>query len=130
MKIKNLLGRRALLWLMIFLFVSAIYLYAFPQANVFYAGVVLLHAFAGLIATVYLVIFLFRLIVFRQTAAKPREGFWMIRLGWILIAISATLGVALLKVGALRADYKLLYIHINLAFVGDGMLFAVLADRR
>jgi tetratricopeptide (TPR) repeat protein len=126
MKIKNLLGRGALLWLMIFLFASAIYLYAFPQANVFYAGVVLLHAFAGLIATVYLVVFFFRLIV----AAKPREGSWIIRLGWVLIAISAIMGVALIKVGALRADYNLLYIHIILALAGGGILFADWAGRR
>ena len=35
---------RTLALLIGFLAVSAIYLYAFPQANVFYAAVVLLHA--------------------------------------------------------------------------------------
>ena len=56
--IKNLLGYRALPPMLAFLFLSAIYLYAFPQSNVFYAGIVLLHAFAGIVASVYLAIFL------------------------------------------------------------------------
>ena len=43
--------------MLVFLFVSAIYLYAFPQANVLYAIVVLLHAVVGLIASVYLLVF-------------------------------------------------------------------------
>jgi len=38
---------RALSRLIAFLVVSAIYLYAFPQANLFYAGIVLLHALGG-----------------------------------------------------------------------------------
>ena len=45
---------RVLSLLIGFLVVSAIYLYAFPQANVFYAGVVLLHAVAGVVASVFL----------------------------------------------------------------------------
>ena len=41
--------RRALSWLLPFLVVSAAYLYTFPQPNIFYAGVVLLHALAGVV---------------------------------------------------------------------------------
>ena len=37
---------------LLFLFVSAIYLYAFPQANLVYPAVVLAHAGLGLLATV------------------------------------------------------------------------------
>ena len=44
--------RRLLPGLLIFLVISAAYLYAFPQATIFYAGVVLLHALAGTAATV------------------------------------------------------------------------------
>ena len=51
---------RALPLLIGFLVVSAIYLYAFPQANVFYAGVVLLHAVAGVVASVWLLLWLIR----------------------------------------------------------------------
>src|SRR5260370_8550080 len=74
--IKNLLGRGALAPMLIFLFFSAIYLYAFPQPNVVYAIVVLLHAAVGLVATVYLAILLLRLL---------RPGSILARLGWRLI---------------------------------------------
>jgi 4-amino-4-deoxy-L-arabinose transferase-like glycosyltransferase len=53
-------GNRALALLIGFLAVSAAYLYAFPQANVFYAGVVLLHAIAGVVASVWLLVWLVR----------------------------------------------------------------------
>ena len=120
-KIKSILGRRALAPMLAFLFFSAIYLYAFPQANVLYAGVVLMHAFVGLIASFYLLILLYRLL---------REGSWMDRLGWLLVSGSAALGIVLLKIGALRADYNWLYIHIVLALAGCGILFAGWAGRR
>ena len=51
-KLRNLIGRQALPWLLAFLFASAIYLYAYPQANVFYAGIVLCHVLAGVVASV------------------------------------------------------------------------------
>ena len=108
-------GRRALPWLLLFLFGSAVYLYAFPQPNVLYAAVVLAHVFVGLILTVYLLVFLFRLI---------RDGGWVVRLGWLLVSASALLGVVLIKLGALRADYDWLYLHIILALAGIGILFA------
>ena len=53
---------RALSWLLPFLLISAAYLYAFPQPTVFYAGVVLLHAFSGVVAAVLLVPALIRLL--------------------------------------------------------------------
>ena len=71
---------RAFVALLGFLFVSALYLYAFPQANVFYAGVVLLHAAAGVVAGVLLIFCLGRL--FRS--ASPAG-----RLGWICFAAGA-----------------------------------------
>jgi tetratricopeptide (TPR) repeat protein len=110
-----MMGRRALPWLLAFLFVSAIYLYAFPQANVFYAGVVLMHALVGLITTVYLLVFLFRLL---------RDGSWMARLGWLLVAGSAALGIVLIKTGTSRPEWNLVYLHIALALAGSGTLFA------
>ena len=66
------LVRRALSWLLPFLVMSAAYLYTFPQANVFYAGVVLLHALAGVIAAILLVPALFRLLLKKGNAA-PRQ---------------------------------------------------------
>lgn len=120
-KLRNLIGRQALPWLLAFLFLSAIYLYAFPQANVFYAGVVLCHVLAGVVASVYLLIFLFHLL--RQSAV-------IVRLGWILIAASAVLGLALIKLGASRAERNWLYLHIGLALAGSVILCADWAGRR
>jgi hypothetical protein len=113
-KIKNLLGRRLLAPMLVFLFASAIYLYAFPQPNIFYAVVVLLHAVVGLLATVYLIILLVQLL---------REASWIARLGWLLVLASAVLGSVLIKIGALRADYDWLYLHIGVALTGCGFLF-------
>jgi hypothetical protein len=45
--------------LLVFLLVSAAYLYTFPQPNIFYAVVVLLHAIAGVITALLLAVFLF-----------------------------------------------------------------------
>ena len=119
--IKTLFGRRFLTLLLIFLFLSAIYLYAFPQPNIFYAIIVLMHVLAGAIATIYLLLFLYRLL---------RDGSWMARLGWLLTLGAGVLGIVLIKTGALRADWNLLYAHIVVALAGCGILFADWAGRR
>ncbi len=120
-KLRNFAGRDALPWLLSFLLFSAIYLYAFPQANVFYAGVVLCHVLAGIFASIYLAIFLFRLV---------RESSWSGRVGWILIAASVVLGLALIKLGTSRSEWNWLYLHIALALIGLCILFADWAGRR
>ena len=120
-RFKSLFCRPLLSGALIFLFLSAVYLYAFPQANVFYAGMVLAHAVVGLIASIYLLVLLYRLL---------RRGSWMGRLGWLLVAASAVFGVVLIKVGALRADYTLFYTHILLGLIGSGVLFADWAGTR
>src|SRR4051812_1744782 len=120
-KLRNLVGRRALPCLLGFLFLSAIYLYAFPQANVFYAGVVLCHVLAGVVASVYLLVLLFRFL---------RESSLLARFGWILIAASALLGLALIKLGTSRDEWNWLYLHIGFATVGSIILFADWAGRQ
>jgi Flp pilus assembly protein TadD len=119
--IKNLLGPRALPRMFVFLFLSAIYLYAFPQANVLYAVVVLLHAIVGVIATAYLFV-LFVGIVRRSSIIA--------RIGWVLIFASAILGVILIKLGTSRAEWKWLYVHILLALAGSAILLADWAGGR
>src|SRR5258708_38289787 len=79
-KFKAMFGRRLLAPMLAFLFLSAIYLYAFPQANVLYAGVVLAHALVGLVASLYLFILLVSFL---------RRGSGMARLGGLLVAGSA-----------------------------------------
>ena len=71
-KLRNFIGRRALPWLLTFLFLSAIYLYAFPQANVFYAGMVMCHVLVGIITSVYLAVLFFQ--VLRQSSLLARVG--------------------------------------------------------
>ena len=107
--------------MLVFLFFSSIYLYAFPQPNVIYAVVVLFHALVGLIATVYVLILLVRLL---------RESSWTARIGWLLMASAGVLGVILIKLGTSRPEWNWLYLHIVLALVGTAMLFADWSGRR
>ena len=93
---------RALSWLLPFLVISAAYLYAFPQANVFYAGVVLLHAFGGVVAAILLVPRLIRVL---------RNGGFLACAGWLLVAAGAILGLILIKTGTPRTEWKWLYLH-------------------
>jgi Flp pilus assembly protein TadD len=106
---------RALPGLLAFLAISAAYLYTFPQANVFYAAVVLLHALAGLVTAILLIPALFRLL---------RKGSFLARAGWMLIAASAVLGLILIKTGTPRTEWRWLYLHIVLSVIGIGLLAA------
>src|SRR5437763_10437093 len=74
-----------------------------------------------MIASVYLFVLLFRLL---------RESSFLARFGWILIAASAVLGLALVKLGTSRDEWNWLYLHIGLALAGSVILFADWAGRR
>jgi Flp pilus assembly protein TadD len=108
-------GGRLLLWLLAFLAVSAAYLYAFPQPNIFYAGVVLLHAFAGVIAAI---------LIIPRLARTLRDSTFSQRIGWFLISIGAVLGVILIKTGTPRVEWKWLYFHIAVSLAGVALLIA------
>src|SRR5271168_2843074 len=103
---------RALSWLLPFLVISAAYLYTFPQPNIFYAGVVLFHALGGVIATLLLIVALFRLL---------RDGSLIARAGWLLLAAGAVLGVILIKIGTARTEWKWLYLHILITLFAIGL---------
>src|SRR5208282_6651088 len=118
---RRFFASRGLPGLLIFLFLSAAYLYTFPQPNVLYAVVVLLHAVAGVIASVLLAAFFFRLL---------RNGSIAARLGWTLLAAGAIVGLILIKTGTPRVDWNLLYAHIVLSFAGAGIVFAEWAGKR
>jgi len=107
--------------LLVFLFLSAAYLYAFPQPNIFCAVVVLLHAAVGVVTLVWLLARLYRLV---------REGSFVSRLGWSLTTAGAVVGLILIKTGTPRAEWNLLYVHILISLAGIGLLMAEWAGRR
>src|SRR5215469_11403560 len=112
---------RLLLWLVVFLAISAAYLYAFPQANLFYAGVVLLHAAGGVLAAILLVPALIRWL---------RNGSFSARAGWALIAAGAVIGLILIKTGTPRSEWNKLYLHVVISLAGVGLLIADRLGRR
>jgi tetratricopeptide (TPR) repeat protein len=114
---ENLISRssRTLAWLLVFLAVSAAYLYAFPQPNLVYAAVVLLHALVGVAAALLLIPKLYRLL---------RDRNWVARVGWALTAVGTLLGIVLIKTGTPRGEWKWLYVHILISLIGIALLIA------
>ena len=112
---------RTLSWLLLFLVISAAYLYTFPQPTIFYAGVVLLHAVAGIVAAILLVPVLLRAL---------RNGTLSARAGWLLLTVGAVLGLVLIKTGTPRPEWNWLYLHITISLAGVGMLAAEWLGRR
>jgi tetratricopeptide (TPR) repeat protein len=111
----------ALFWLIMWLLLSAAYLYAFPQPAVFYACVVLLHAVGGVAVAILLVPLLARL---------AKTGSFAERTGWVLIAVGAVVGIILIKTGTPRAEWRWLYLHIIISLVGVAILIAYGLGRR
>src|SRR5258708_39598614 len=118
---QHAIARQVLFWLLIFLVVSAGYLYTFPQPNVFYAVAVLLHALGGVVATILLVRTLIQLLP---------SGDVLSRTGWLLIVAGALLGLLLIKTGTARSEWKWLSLHIVISLAGVGLLIADWAGRR
>src|SRR5437667_1151436 len=112
---------RAFSALLVFLVVSATYLYTFPQPNIFYAVIVLLHATTGVVAAVMLAIFFFRLL---------RNGSFAARAGWVLLAAGAVIGIVLVKTGTPRVEWNWLYGIMLLSLACVGILFADWAGNR
>ena len=113
--------QRFLGWIVFTLAVSAAYLYPFPQANLLYPVVVVLHSFGGILGAVLLVVLLWRLL---------REGTFVSRAGWLFVTAGAVLGLALLRTGTPHSEYKLLYAHIIACLVGVACLLAEWVGRR
>jgi len=114
-------SHKVLRGLILFLTISAAYLYAFPQPNVFYAGVVLLHALLGVIAAILLLPLLIGLL---------KNSTLFTRISWFLFTAGAILGLVLLKIGTPRSEWNWLYAHIILSFAAAAILFAEWAGRR
>jgi hypothetical protein len=81
--------------------ITAVYLYAYPSPTIFYFANVGLHMGLGILASLGLLVFLFR--------EFPRESL-LAKLGWLLLVPGAAVGIALIKLGtplALRAHRTL-----------------------
>src|SRR4051812_34240200 len=107
--------------LVFILAVSAIYLYAFPSPTITYAGIVLLHSGAGLIAALCLIKFLWRFL---------RQISLIAKIGWLLFTVGAGLGVALIFTGTTRQEMKWLNMHIAAASLAVVVLMAEAISRR
>src|SRR5581483_6503274 len=101
---------------LLFLVISALWLYAFPAATALYVIVVLFHVVAGVILAFLLA---------PQLLAALKSGPLLARSGWIVMALAAGLGVLLIFKGAVRAEWNVLYLHIASAAVGSVLLFTL-----
>ncbi len=106
-------GKRWLSRSLIALALSAVYLYGYPSATISYAVADLFHVATGILLTVLLVCYLVRL--------PPCETL-LARLGWILLAAGAVLGIALIKIGTPLRLKPWLYAHIALCVLGTFFL--------
>jgi tetratricopeptide (TPR) repeat protein len=106
---------------LVLLFASAVYLFAFPQPNILYAGVVLAHALVGVLATILLIPALWR--TFRSRNFGNGSA-------WFLLFAGALIGIWLLYAGTSRPQWHSLYWHIVLSLAGTGLAFAFWWSRR
>src|SRR5882757_6341192 len=101
--------------------VTAVYLYAFPAANIPYAIAVLLHTGLGVLATIAVVF-----LQFRGFTHEPLLS----RFGWLFLLAGGALGIALIKIGTPHRLKAWLYTHIALCLLGVLFLaFSWLASR-
>ena len=94
---------------------SAVYLYSYPAATIFFGIVVLFHVAAGIVFTVLLTFTLFRFL---------RSEPLLARFGWFLLAGGAILGIVLIKIGTPIHLRSWLYAHITMCLFGALFLFA------
>src|SRR5689334_710281 len=102
-------SKRWLSRFLIFLALTAAYLYGFPSATITYAVVDLLHVAVGVLVFLLLLVFLVPLVW---------NGTVLARVGWILLAAGTLLGMALIKIGTPHRLWDWLYAHIVLCILG------------
>jgi Flp pilus assembly protein TadD len=102
------------------LFLTALYLFAWPSANVPYFTAVILHLLAGIVLLIFLVFALRGILRPASTTS---------RIGWILIASGGVLGVVLIQTGTRREEWPLLYAHIGSCVAGGALLASAWAGK-
>ena len=80
-----------------------------------YAAVVLLHAVAGVLASVWLLLWLLR---------SWRPGTPMVRAGIVFLFLGAIPGLVLIYTGTLRTEWTIVYVHIVMSVLGAGLIAA------
>ena len=103
------------------LVVTAIYLYAFPAATIFYAGTVVLHMGLGVLAAAGILIFFFWGIRAESVLAK---------IGWVLLFAGGLTGIVLIRIGTAHRFKLWLYWHIALCVAGAFILAAGWLSKR
>src|SRR5690242_16543031 len=89
--------------------ITAVYLYAFPAANIPYAIAVLLHTGLGVLVTIGILFFLFRGLNHEPLLAL---------FGWLFLLTGGALGILLIKMGTPHRLKAWLYSHIALCLIG------------
>jgi tetratricopeptide (TPR) repeat protein len=100
---------------------TALYLFAWPSANLAYFAAIVLHLLAG-VAFLGVLIFASRTIL--------RNGPTISRLGWLILALGGILGASLIYTGTRRAEWPLLYAHIGACLVGGAFLVSGWVSKR
>ncbi len=108
-------GKRWLSRILVALTLSAVYLYGYPSATISYALADLFHIAIGIVLTILLLFYVIRLL---------RHETLLARLGWILLAAGALLGIVLIKIGTALRLKPWLYAHIALCVLGTLFLAA------
>ncbi|MGA8224759.1 MAG: tetratricopeptide repeat protein [Candidatus Acidiferrales bacterium] len=113
--------RRFATCLIVLLFLTAAYVFAWPSANVPYFGAVILHLISGIILLVTLTFALRQ--IWPTISPAPR-------IGWVLLSIGALLGALLIFTGTRRDEWTLLYTHISFCVAGGALLASTWAGKR
>ncbi|HLJ42345.1 MAG TPA: hypothetical protein VKT50_12725, partial [Candidatus Acidoferrales bacterium] len=113
--------KRLRLGLILILFFTALYDFAWPTPTIHYYVFVVLHLAAG-IAFLFLLFCFFGNIWRNSTLAD--------RAGWSLLALGGVIGLALIFTGTPRNDFPILYVHIIASLVGVILLLGSYANRR
>lgn len=100
---------------------SALYLFAFPSATIFYECIVLLHILLGAIFLVIGVPWIARLMRGRSLWEK---------IGWVVVLLGGAAGTALLFTGARRNMWPVLYTHEFVSIAGCAVLMFVWSGRQ
>ncbi len=108
-------------FLFAFLTISAIYLYALPAPNVFYAAVVLAHIGGGI---------LFSVLLFLTLRQRLREPGFLSKTGLILLIVGALLGLAVIKLGGARPEQPFVFAHAIISGLAAALLIGIALGKR